>query len=214
MEPSKSLPNRHEIAKKISESAEHLDILFRKSDGRGPFNIPFMRWVAKETGSQMTHAAMLWRRNDFKGVAFDTVLELSDVGFRVYRVVDWLDFCIDGEFEVHRVPMSEDVKAKVIEGAESLLALDAYYDKTFSTGWYCTKLVCKIYEAGGIYLQKPKTLREICGWLKGHRISIINKFIVWWTNGEYGLPVDTPLYFVGNKTNGGMAAYPGLKRIL
>lgn len=213
MEVSKNLPNRHEIAKTIKELGKDLDILVRKSDGRGPFNIPFMKWVAKATGNEMTHAAILLKNSDISNT-WDLVAELSDTGFSVYRVVDWLNFCIDGQYQLYRVHMDEAQSRSTYNAVYKFCSEDPEYDKTFSTGWYCTKFVCKMFEAAGIELQKPKTIRELCGWLTGHRISIINKLVVWWTKGEYGLPVDVPLYFLGNVNNGGMLSYPGLERIV
>ena len=214
MEVSKSLPNRHAIAATISKNCEHLDILYRKSDGRGPFNIPFMRWVAKETGNEMTHAAILYSETTDDGAMVDLVLELSDTGFCVYRLVDWLNFCIDGEFQLHRVKMTDDQAAAIDLAVQKFVAEDPDYDATFSNGWYCTKFVCKMFEAGGIKLQEPKTTRQLCGWLKAHRISILNNFVKWISKGQYCLPVDTPLFFVGNNGNGGMVAYPEMERIL
>lgn len=214
MEISKSLPNRHEIAKLVKEKGQDYDVLYRKSDGRGPFGIPFMKWVAKYTGSKMTHAAILLRSDDEP--CFDDVLELSDTGLTLYRFIDWLNFCIDGEFELHRKigGLSAKESCAIEQLVIKIIQEDVDYDATFSKGYYCTKMVCKIYEAAGLILQKPKTFREMFGWLKGHRLSILNKIVMKLSNGQYGLPADEPLYFVGNETNGGMKSATFMERIL
>lgn len=230
MEPSTISKDKflqEKIVKFIGESG---DILVRKSDGRGPYGIPFMRWVAKYTRSKYTHAALLVME-----AGDPWVFEVTDIGTLKLRFVDWIEFSPDGSFALYRATgLTSAQKHALLEQIIIFLMADRDYDFTFSDdhNLYCTEAVCLLYQAVGINLQTPKYLKDIVRdfiyettiyprWFK----NLLTQASVWAlvklngvclkaTGGKMGLPLNIPLYYVGAEDTGGILAYKGLEKIL
>lgn len=214
MEPHYESDHRFKITADIKALATP-GILVRPSDGRGPLNIPFMRWVSKYTQSEYTHAATLF---------FDDgepwVLEVTDTGTMLYRFIDWLTFVPGDNFKLYEVPGIDGKRLNVI--CQYYYGLDLNYDSTFEAEdrAYCTENVCNIFHALGVHLMKPMKLKEIVSayvqectggtsYAKHLRyvgvmtlLTVGNFICKKFTKGKYGLPLSTPLYFVGNEKRG------------
>lgn len=230
MEPAFDSPERfakNELVKSLGQTG---DILFRCSDGRGPLGIPFMKWVAKYTQSHYTHAAILTIRD-----GLPWVLEITDTGTFLYRFIDWMTFVPGGDFSLYRMsqPLSALEKLTLNQAIDWWLAKDASYDTGFDdeNKVYCTENVCAIYAAIGVTLQRPMTIKDIVKsyidenvkgpkWYLHARLVLLVEMLKFGnyvckklSKGEYGIPLDTPLYFVGNERRG-MLACKSLKKII
>lgn len=75
------------------------DILFCARDARGPLGIPFCRWVARYTGSEFSHGAIVTE------VYGNTIrlLEVAQNGVTEVRFVDWVSLCLTPRFSVYRM---------------------------------------------------------------------------------------------------------------
>ena len=71
------------------------DIVFNSSNVKGPFGIPFAKWVQKYTNSKYSHATIMYVDKDEY-----YAIDVSDYGTRKLRVLDWfdnwegIDFCV------------------------------------------------------------------------------------------------------------------------
>jgi len=230
MEPTNLVPKKFEYNTAVKMFGETGDILVRASDGRGPWGIPFMKWVAKYTRSNYTHAAILFMES-----GDPWVFEVTDIGTLKLRFIDWVEFAPKGEFAMFRVKGLEDAqKNTVIETIIKLFTADSPYDFTFQDdkALYCTEAACLVYQAAGISLQTPQKIESIIrsfiydttsypAWIKSQltrlTLMIVKKINAWCLNrtgGVYGLPMDKPLYFVGQEMGDGILGYERLERIL
>lgn len=212
MEPLYTVKNRLEIYKKVIASGiKTMDIVYRGSDARGPYNLPFMRVVSYLTKSPFTHAGIVfWMEDEL------FVLEMSDVGTMVYRFVDWLGFCIGGKGLVYTMPeMSIAHRAYGLTLIKGFMKTDPDYDFTFSSpsNYYCTELVCYFYRQVGLPVCEPKLIKEIISPLQFAVLRRLNFAYSRLTEGKVSLPMDEPMYFVGNEFNGGMMASPKMQKL-
>jgi hypothetical protein len=212
-EISSEFADRIIINNAVHNIGQNFDVLFRKSDARGPFNLPFMKFVQNITESEYTHAALLITMKDYD---FPFVLEITDVGCMFYRFIDWFNFCIDEQFALYRfngtLKRTEEMKNKVTE----IIANDPSYDYCFNDPdkYYCTESVAAIYKAGGIDLMKPKTIKQLCKTKTQYAmIAIGNFFYKKITKGKVYLDLNESFYYVGNPTNGGLMASDNLVKV-
>lgn len=200
----------HKLYKDIAQTG---DILFRKSDARGPLGLPFMRIVARLTKSEFTHAAVVY----INGLGEIKVFEVTDVGTLDLRFIDWLEFCLDKTFEVYRLKdqISHGKKLEIEQNIMAYLDHDMSYDYSFvdKDKFYCTESVASVYELSGFTLCQPRSIQEVCGPLVSKLVRIGNKFYSWLCGGLASLPDDGKFYFVGNPDNGGLMASPLLTRV-
>jgi hypothetical protein len=203
------VPNRHKILQDLKNiGLQTGDIIVRQSDSRGPFNIPFSKLVSKLTDSEYSHPSLILVENGEY-----VCLEVNDRGTVKYRLIDWLDFCVDGKVEVYRYePLTEqqglDLEKKIIEYFEK----DLDYDFTYSNPdeLYCVESVIKVYEECGIHLMDPIPLDQvITGW-KLYVFKVCNWLVLNLTGK--GFDVKVPVYFVGN-TKRGLLSCSNLKRV-
>jgi hypothetical protein len=217
MEPTYDSPQRHLIVESLTKyGLQTGDILFRKSDAKGPYGLPFMSLVQSLTKSKYTHAALVvWVD---MGIRVPFVLEITDVGTMFYRLIDWLIFCIDGDLAVYRLnrPLSEDEDLKLKAAMNTCLLNDADYDYTFEDEkkYYCVENVVEMYRSAGIELCQPKLIKDIVGPKKWPLIVAGNWAYSKLTKGSASLPMDKGMYFVGNETNGGLMASPHLVKVV
>jgi len=185
------------------------DIIFRESYSEGPFGLPFSTLVSKLTKSQYSHASVIL----IDGENID-VLEVNDRGVIRYRLIDWLDFCVDGEFSIYRYKnLTEDLASKLKQKIIDYLEDDADYDFIYadSSKLYCTESVCQIYKETGIPICEPSSVEEV---LSGWRLTlfkILNSLVYRFT--KKGFQPGARMYFVGNKDKG-MLSSPHLDCIV
>ena len=178
------------------------DIIVRLSSTKGPFGIPFSALVAKLSKSEWSHASVIFFRGDVP-----YVLEVSDRGTIEYRLVDWLDFCVEGDLAVYRY---KDMSAEGEQAIESLihayLAEDPLYDFTYDdmNKVYCVESVCQIYEKMGIKLCEPKLMSEFLPPLTFKVFKFLNGIVKTLTGK--GFDTSVKMYFVGNKNAGLLAS--------
>ncbi len=178
------------------------DILYRASDARGPFNLPFSRLVARVTKSKYSHAALAIVENGEY-----SVLEINDRGTLKYRMIDWIDTCYNTNFAIYRLrDINLEQETKLKEQIDLILEEDPDYDFTFNdpNKFYCTESVVEVYRrALGIEIDE------------GHYIYDVTPFWVFcilylgstlFKNTGASLPFDQKMHFVGNSSKGMMAS--------
>lgn len=178
------------------------DILYRASDAKGPFGLPFSRIVADVTKSKYSHAALVFIQN---GEIF--VFEVNDEGTLQYRLLDWLDTCLNGYFTIYRLKDMNDEKEYLIhKEIRNLLDQDPDYDFTFSDPdkFYCTESVVTVYErALGVKIDNGYLIKEIVPtWLYIVLCIGVPLFKLFGTS----LPFNERLFFVGNEKKGMIAS--------
>lgn len=203
METAVGFPGRGALTLEMKKLIKNGDILFRLSDARGPFNLPFMKLVAKATKSEFTHAAIAyWDGGELY------VMEATDIGMMVYRFVDWLAFCIDEKFQVWRSKngLLDFEETILMQEIKRIADLDPDYDFNFNDQdkFYCTELVAYLYAKIGTPLQFPKLIEEVVGKTMARVIMGLNSVYSWLTKGKVALPVDGRFFYVGNRENGGL----------
>lgn len=213
METAKAIPHRHEIVKLVEATAQTGDILFRRSNAKGPYGLPFMKIVARLTKSKFTHAATLFWTGD-KALM---VLEVTDIGTMQYRFIDWLDFCIGGDFAVYRMKnITKEQQTALMGYIVEVLYADPEYDFTFKdpNKFYCTESVAWLYRKFGVELMTPKTILEVAGKVRAKVIAVGNYVYGKLTGGKVVLDMNAMFYYVGNTTNGGFMASDRLEAIM
>jgi hypothetical protein len=178
------------------------DILYRFSDAKGPFNLPFGTLVARFTKSVYSHAAIvLMEKNEIY------VLEVNDQGTLKYRMLDWLDACATKEFSIYRLKDIDEVSIYKLEvEIRNILETDPSYDFSFSDPdkLYCTESVALIYERAGVKLVEPQYIKEVVNSFQYLVLAIGNWIIS--TFSDCKLPLDQKCYFVGNEKQGLMSS--------
>lgn len=215
-EPVTIYDNRFEVYAKLKSIICDGDVLYRGSDARGAFGFPFMRFVSKLTQSEYTHAAIARVKN---GEVF--VAEATDTGTMLYRFIDWYQFTLGGKFCIASLDFRQvglraqsDVdlfQARLAAVIDWYLEQDRNYNFRFqlkTNEVYCTQMICEIYEALDFKICEPQVIKEIVGWHKYILIKAGNALFTTATHGAQSLPMKTPMYYVGNKTNGGMLSSP------
>lgn len=197
------LANRKEIvADMMKIPLQTGDILFRHSNARGPFGIPFSWLVAKLTNSDYSHASVVVMEN-----GQPEVFEISDKGTLKYRLIDWLDFVVGGKMHVYRLKkMNDGIRFRLQTVIYEMLNEDADYDFSFAdpTKYYCVEAVAEVYKRAGIPLVEPELMKDVVKPWQYRIIAPINA-IVRRLTGK-GFDVTTPLYYVGNSKRGMMSS--------
>lgn len=210
MEPTEETPEKHLVCIEVEALALTGDIVFRRSAAKGPLGLPFMKIVAQVTKSEFTHAALLfWQSGELY------VFEVTDIGTMKYRLIDWLDFCLGGRFEIHRVlGLSQNIRNALDREIRAILFADPQYDYRFNNPnrFYCTESVATVYGNLGIRLMEPRTIRDTAGRFTDLLFRAGN-WIYSKLNSKASLDIDQKFYFVGNLTNGGLMASKRLSRV-
>lgn len=185
------------------------DIFFRRTDSRGPGGLPFSAIVAHVTNSEYDHASIaIVENNEIY------LVEVNDRGTLKYRLLDWLDYCVEKKVEVHTYTRRTTEFTTNIElEINKFLALDPEYDFTYGdpAKFYCTESVATIYEKCGIRLMEPKLPSEVFPSKWSYYLFVA---LNWLSKklAKAGFDLDKRFYFVGNK-KAGLAASPMLKQI-
>lgn len=195
--------NRHQICNRISGFLKTGDILYRASNAKGPYGLPFSRLLGRITDSHYSHAAIALIEPDGP-----YVLEINDQGTLKYRLIDWLDTCYTNHLAIYRLKKIDDLLRSRIEvEIRTILKEDPDYDFTFSdpNKFYCTESVAVIYNRVDILLIEPETIKEIVS-------SPITYWLLKTGNWIFGLVSDAALnfnekmYYVGNEQKGLMSS--------
>jgi hypothetical protein len=184
------------------------DIVFNASNVKGPFGIPFAKWVQKYTNSKYSHATIMYVDKDEY-----YAIDVSDFGTRKLRVLDWFDNWDGVDFCVYRLKNNsvfDELNFK--DAIVRFIDEDPSYDFNFNdpNKFYCTESVGKIYldcgyDLGGWYL-----LKDIVPWWFCQIILRFNILFKWFSDSS--LPSDTPIIIVGNEQKG-MRASPLIEKI-
>lgn len=200
------MPDRFEVLENVSKVVKTGDVFYRGSMAKGYYGLPFMSMVARQTQSDLTHAAVChWDNRVLR------VVEQTDTGLVELRFIDWYTLCLNGRFAVDRLSDRPDwFEVAFNESLKWNLLQDWNYNGTFSNpnNRYCTELVCNIYEHIGFKICEPKLLKDILRPGIYPLVRAFNPLFKILTDRKQSLPYKTPMYYVGNKTNGGMRASP------
>jgi hypothetical protein len=184
------------------------DIVFNSSNVKGPFGIPFAKWVQKYTNSKYSHATIMYVD---KGEYY--AIDVSDYGTRKLRVLDWFDNWDGVDFCVYRLKNHTTFDELNFKDAIiRFLDEDPSYDFNFNdqNKYYCTESVDKIYLDCGYNLGGWYLLKDIVPWWFCQIILRFNVLFKWFSDSS--LPSDTPIIIVGNEEKG-MRASPLIKKI-
>ena len=200
--PGPLYQERFAIVNQIKQDMKSGDILYRYSDAKGPFGLPFTKMVAAATKSEYSHSAMLFVEN-----GEPHVLEVNDQGTLRYRLLDWIDTCYGTTFSVYRLKDIDNQKEeRLLQEIYKFLNQDPDYDLTFSSDdkFYCTESVIEIYKrALDIQLDPGYYIKDVVAPWKYYLLRIGSKlFSMFGTS----LPFDKKLYFVGNEQKGMMSS--------
>lgn len=189
--------SRYDIVIKLTPIIKTGDI-FVRCGNENIMGIPFSRLTAKLTDSEWSHATIAIKENNEIWM-----VEVNDRGTQKCRLIDWIDYCTSGAFEVFRLKnMTLLEESNIWEAAYNFLKEDPDYDFTFNNDskFYCTESVVEIYRRAGIVLVEPKFLKELVSSFNYSILVPINWFIGRFC--EKSIPLDLPLYVVGNKDKG------------
>lgn len=202
----------HESRFEIQKALEQLplqtgDLLYRSSNAKGPFGLPFSKIVGRLSKSHYTHAAIVLQEKTTAGDSYYYVLEVSDQGTVKYRLIDWLDSNYTKHLAVYRLKQfTQGVAAKLEMEIKKVLDADPDYDFSFDnpTKFYCTEAVAVIYKRAGYVLVEPEFIKDIVPKFVYHILRIGNWFFKTFTTTS--LPLNERLYYVGNKLHGLMSS--------
>ena len=190
------------LADKLGPQLETGDILFRSSDAVAADGTPFSSYVERFTESDFSHASIILRDgNDIY------VLEIDDLGVHLYTLADWLVTPSDPDFAVYKprnsTPSLIDCMKQEID---RFLIEKPPYDFLFNdpNKYYCVEAVAEVYLRCGIKLCEPKTVREVLSPLAFRFFVPINQRMI--EEEGQGMPLDEPLWFVGNEEHGLMSS--------
>lgn len=193
---------KHELVHKLKSFVQTGDVLFKLSNAKGPLGIPFSWLVAKLSKSKYSHAAIAIVEND---EIF--VVDIGQDGTILYRMIDWLDYCINDDFSIYRYNQpTPELIGKIREQIFEFLDKDPDYDFTFSSPdkFYCVESVVYIYEQVGIKLIEPQLLADIVGYWLAEVIKPFNYLVK--TIFKEGFDFNVPVYYVGNENKGLMSS--------
>jgi len=184
------------------------DIVFNSSNVKGPFGIPFAKWVQKYTNSKYSHATIMYVDKDEY-----YAIDVSDYGTRKLRVLDWfdnwdgIDFCV---YRLKNINVFDELNFK--DSIIRFLEKDPSYDFNFNdpNKFYCTESVSKIYSDCGYSLGGSYLLEDIVPWWFCQVILKFDILFKWFSDSS--LPKDTPIIIVGNEEKG-MRASPLIEKI-
>ncbi len=197
---------RQEITKDLKSFLKTGDVIFRQSDAKFLLFIPFSKLVSWLSNSKYSHATIiLVEENEVYAI------EINDKGTSKMRIIEWLDFCIKPGFAIYRVKTDSESKENNIS---KLLAYEIYrflnkdpdYDFTFDNPekFYCTESVVTLYDRSGIKICEPQKIKDVIKPWQYSLLKPINNLIKFFTGK--GLPLEIPLYFVGNDKQGMMSS--------
>jgi hypothetical protein len=194
---------RKELVAKLMEiPLQTGDILYRHSDAKGPFGLPFSKLVCLLTKSKFSHGSVVII---LEGEPF--VMEINDQGTLLMRIVDWLDTVATKNFRVYRLKESTPELVLAIDTVvKDFLNKDPDYDFTFSdeSKFYCTESVVWVYKSVGVQLIQPETIKQVVpGWIYPI-FKVVNWFMKKFSSAS--MSMDTPMYYVGNETRGLMSS--------
>jgi Permuted papain-like amidase enzyme, YaeF/YiiX, C92 family len=184
------------------------DIVFNSSNVKGPFGIPFAKWVQKYTNSKYSHATIMYvDNNEYYAI------DVSDYGTRKLRVLDWFDNWDGVDFCVYRLKnhtIFDELNFK--DAIIRFLNEDPSYDFNFNdpNKYYCTESVERIYSDCGYDLGGSYLLKDIVPWWFCQVILRFDILFKWFSDSS--LPSDTPIIIVGNEEKG-MRASPLIEKI-
>ncbi len=212
-EVATQMEDRFDVLTNFAKVVRTGDILFRRSDARGAFGLPFMRLVARATKSLYTHAAIAYWDNDILRVA-----EVTDTGVVEFRFIDWYTLCIGETFAAYRLKLPYDSDLAVLNFQEQINAMlteDADYDYNFDDPkrLYCTEAVWQIYKNCGFTLCEPQMIKDIVGPQWYPVLKVCNGWFSELTHGKQKLPLDTPMIYVGPSDGAGLAGSKLLKMV-
>ena len=200
--------SRRDIVKEIKDRVQTGDIFVRLGS-ESFLGIPFSKLTARVTESEWSHATVALREGDEVYMA-----EVNDRGTQKDRLIDWIDYCTSGAFEVYRLKDAtpEEIE-RLRQETTKFLEDDPDYDFTFNEegNFYCTESVAQIYERAGIHLVDPKPMKELI-YQRAYFIILPLNWIIgklW----KKRIPTNLPLYVVGN-ANKGILSSPRLEFIL
>ena len=197
----------YEQRKKILEYIKRIplktgDIVFNASDIKGPFSLPFARWVQRFTNSPYSHATTMLVENDEY-----YAIDVTDHGTRKIRLLDWFDDWDSYKFCIYRLKTYGSIDELNFKDAISrFLEEDPDYDYNFSdpNKYYCTEGVKRIYNECGYDLGGAYLLKDILPKWFYYLVLTGNYFFKWFSNSS--LPKDKPITIVGNPQKGMMAS--------
>jgi len=178
------------------------DIVFNASDIKGPFNLPFARWVQRFTNSPYSHATtMLTEGNEYYAI------DVTDHGLRKIRLLDWFDDWDSFKFCVYRLKRHSSIDELNFKDAIArFLEDDPDYDYNFNNpnNYYCTEGVKRIYKECGYDLNGAYLIKDILPKWFYYCVLVGNYFFKWFSDSS--LPRDIPITIVGNPKKGMMAS--------
>jgi hypothetical protein len=188
---------RFEIVEQLKPIVQTGDILYRASNAKGPFGIPFSRLVMWLSNSKYSHASVILVED-----GEINVVEINDEGTIKLRLIDWLDLCYTPEFSIYRLKKPVDITKEI----QDFLAKDPEYDFYFNdeNKFYCTESVVAMYVKAGVRLILPQKIKEVVPKWAYVLLSIGNFFVK--NLSSAGLPLDKSLYYVGNENQGLMSS--------
>lgn len=181
------------------------DILFRSSNAKGPLGLPFSKIVAWLSHSKYSHAAIFIIER-YNNIDWPYVFEINDQGTIKYRFIDWLDMEYKGDFRIYRLKGADPNIVNQLETEiKKALLEDPDYDFTFSdpAKFYCVESVADIYKKIGIDIIEPECIKDIVPWWVYYVIYVGNWFFSFFGTT---IPLDKPLYYVGNEKRGMMSS--------
>jgi len=192
--------NRHEISKIIDEIGLTGDIFLRLGNEKY-LGISFSHLVARATKSEFSHAAI-----GIKQYGHMWAIEQNGFGCSLQRIVDHIDLALSGRLFIVRLKdINEDIIARLDKSITKYLDQDPDYNFNFQpdTGkYYCTQAVAHMYEDAGITLVKPEMPGKLMDNLAKFLVPPINSIFKLASKGQRCLPMDIPVYIVGNKEHG------------
>lgn len=197
------MANRKEVVKTLMQyPLKTGDVIYRQSY-TSMYGIPFSTLVASLTKSKYSHAAVIFMKENVP-----YVFEMNDRGTIEYRLLDWLDFCEGGQFEIHRYKnFTADFEQKLGNLIKKYLDEDASYDFTYLPGnatLYCTESVCQLYKEAGVEICEPALIKDTLNSLWRYWVFKFLNGLMLKLSGK-GFDMSVPVYFVGN-TEAGMLA--------
>lgn len=178
------------------------DIVYSASSVRGPFGIPFGKWIQKFTNSPYSHATLIQvENNEYYAI------DVSDWGTRKLRVVDWFDNWGATDFCICRLKDRSDADGLCLDyQIKRFLDMDPNYDFNFVDphAFYCTEAVKLMYANCGFDLGGAFLVKDMVPWWFYRMILVGNVFTKLFANSS--LPTNIPISVVGNFNRGMLAS--------
>lgn len=173
---------------------------------RGPVDLtlqlPFSVLIAEAGRSKYSHAAMVYGESGDEMPAYDAQLiaDVDDAGFKLQPLSDWLNAVRSDDILILRHKSGTwETGDKCRSELQKIVAADPAYDGDFdptTEAIYCVELIYLVYKAIGIDLGSPTPFNKLAGWTPWHNLFA----------RIGGLPVERPIYHVGNEHDGLLAS--------